>query len=89
MVDAVNQTGVGTGGVIVMRDMDDKSPSHNSDDDLEQDIARFAAMTESEIDEYLAAHGVHTEDTVEAVQKLVRDKLDEWRAQGGITDEIS
>ena len=89
MVGAVNQIGVCNGGVIVMRDVDDKSPSRISDDDLEQDIARFAAMSESEIDAYLVAHGIHTEDAVEAVQKLVREKLDEWRAQGLITDEFS
>ncbi len=89
MVDAVNQIGVGNGGVIVMKDIDDKSPSRNSDDELEEDIARFAAMTESEIDAYLATHDIQTEDTVEVVQKLVREKLDEWRSQGLLKDEVS
>jgi coenzyme F420-reducing hydrogenase gamma subunit len=89
MVGAVNQIGTCIGGVIVMKDLDEKSPSLNSDDDLEQDIVRFAAMTELEIDAYLATHGIHAEDTVEAVQKLVREKLDVWRAQGLFPDEVS
>jgi hypothetical protein len=82
MVEDANSKIVWIGGVLTMRDPKRKRTTGSFDDDLENDIAHFEAMSESDLNAYLAAKGIKTAETVDTVQKLVQAKLDEWRDRG-------
>jgi len=66
----------------IMEDIKKKPPSCFIDEDLARDIAHFESLSEPELDAYLAAQGIDTEETVKAVLDLVKAKLDEWRDRG-------
>lgn len=82
MVEEANSETVWIGGVLSMRDPKRKRTSGSVDDDLEKDIVHFEAMSESDLNAYLAAKRIRTDETVDTVQKLVQAKLDEWRDRG-------
>ncbi|MEA2328429.1 MAG: hypothetical protein QOE68_3388 [Thermoanaerobaculia bacterium] len=65
-----------------MEDDEKRKPPLCFDDDLDHDITHFESLSEPDLDAYLTAHDIATDETVKAVQKIVKDKLDEWRDRG-------
>jgi len=50
-----------------------------NDDELEQDIKRFEAMSEEEVDAELERMHIDAGPTVASVLAIVRAKLEEWQ----------
>lgn len=81
MVEDQKMTWCSTGG-FVMNEIRKKPPSCPVADELDRDIAHFESLSEEALDAHLAAEGIQTEETVKAVQELVKAKLDDWRDRG-------